>query len=143
MTVISSWCDMICVRKNIGAISKSYYQKISLLQRDFSLFQSEAHALSLLGAACFTDDSLVATFTLRNRLRKTHLRLLQWHQSTLENLAIEATNEVLVSLVLIFSCYFNSHIGYIIANLSLLCNGFIEKFLFWRFGIFYFWSKVL
>ncbi len=75
------------------------------------LFEPKAHTLSLLGATRFANDRFVAAFALRNRLRKTHLRLLERHNSALQNLAVEATNEVLVGLVLIFSCYFNSHTG--------------------------------
>ena len=80
------------------------------------LFKSEAHALGFFGATRFADDCLVAAFTLRDRFAKTHLRLLDRHDTTLQHLAVEATNEVLVSLVLIFSSYFDCHIGVIITN---------------------------
>ena len=86
------------------------------------LFKPKAHAFGFLGATNFADDSLAAALTLRNWLREAHLRLLEWHDAALQNLAIEATNEVLVSLVLIFTCNFDCHTRHIIANFSLLYN---------------------
>lgn len=80
------------------------------------LFKSEAHTFGFFGATDFADDSLAAAFAFRNRFREAHLRLFQRHDTTLEYLAIETTNEVLVSLVLIFSSYFDCHIGVIITN---------------------------
>lgn len=80
------------------------------------LFKSEAHTFGFFGATDFADDSLAAAFAFRNWFREAHLRLLQRHDTALEYLAIETTNEVLVSLVLIFSSYFDCHIGVIITN---------------------------
>ena len=86
------------------------------------LFEAEAHAFGFLGATNFADDSLAAAFAFRNRFREAHLRLFQRHDTTLEYLAIETTNEVLVSLVLIFSSYFDCHIVVIITNFLLIHN---------------------
>lgn len=82
----------------------------------FELFETEAHTLSFFGATDFADDSLAAALALRNRLRETHLRLFQRHNATLQNLAIEAADQVLVRLVLIFPSYFDCHMSDIIAN---------------------------
>ena len=81
------------------------------------LFESELDAFGLLGLACFANDCFHATFTLGHWLRKTHLRFFQGHHATLEDFAVETTDDVLVRLTLIFSCNFNSHIGVIIAQM--------------------------
>ncbi len=90
------------------------------------LFKSEAHALGFFGATRFADDRLVAAFTLRDRFAKTHLRLLDRHDTTLQHLAVEATNEVLVGLALVFSCYFDCHNVMILSHFLLRCKGFIR-----------------
>ena len=82
------------------------------------LFESELNAFGLLGLAGFADDRFHAALALRHRLRKTHLRLLQGHKATLEDFAVEATDDVLVRLTLIFSCNFDCHIGVIIAQMG-------------------------
>ena len=86
------------------------------------LFESELDAFGLLGLAGFADDCFHAALTLRHRLRKTHLRFLQWHHATLEDFAVETTDDVLVRLTLIFSGYFNCHIGVIIAQMGEECK---------------------
>lgn len=84
--------------------------------RSLFLFESESHAFGFFGATDFADNSLAATFAFRNRLREAHLRFFQRHNTTLEDFAIETANEVLISLVLVFSSYFDCHTVCIIAN---------------------------
>lgn len=92
----------------------------------FRLFKTKAHALSFLGAASLANDCFGAAFTLRDGLRKTHLGLLKRHNATLQNLAIEAANEVLIGFVLIFSRYFDCHMVHIIPNFHSLANTFLD-----------------
>lgn len=99
--------------------------KISSAGAEDILFEPEAHAFSFLGATDLADDSFAAAFTLRNWLRKTHLRFLQRHHTALKNLAVETADEVFVSLVLIFSSNFDCHTVCIIANYPLSCNTFV------------------
>lgn len=82
----------------------------------FGLFETEAHAFGFFGATNFADDSLAAALAFRNRLRKAHLRLFQRHDAALQNLAVEAANQVLIRLVLIFPSNFDCHMLCIIAN---------------------------
>lgn len=98
------------------------YSPLKCFGEYFGLFEPEAHAFGFFGATNFADDSLAAALTLGNWLREAHLRLLERHDATLQNLAIEATNEVFISLVLIFTCNFDCHTRHIIANFSLLYN---------------------
>ncbi len=80
----------------------------------FFLFEAEAHAFGFFGAALFANNRFVAAFTLGNWLRETHLSLFEGHHTALQNLAVEAADEVFVSLVLIFSSNFDCHTGDII-----------------------------
>lgn len=84
--------------------------------RFLELFEPEAHAFGLFGAASFANDCFAAAFALGNWLRETHLRLLEGHDAALKNLAVETTDEVFIRLVLIFSSHFDSHIGYIVPD---------------------------
>lgn len=90
--------------------------------RSLFLFEAEAHAFGFFGATNLADNSLAAAFALRDWLRETHLRFFQRHNTTLKYFAIETTDKVLISLVLIFSSYFDCHIGAIIANFLLIHN---------------------
>ena len=74
------------------------------------LFESELDAFSFLGLAGFADDCFHAALALRHRLSEAHLRFLQGHHATLEDFAVETTNNILIRLTLIFSGYFNCHI---------------------------------
>ena len=87
------------------------------------LFESELDAFGLLGLAGFADDCFHATLALRHRLRKTHLRFLQGHHATLEDFAVETTDDVLVRLTLVFSGYFNCHISVIISQMEIERKG--------------------
>ncbi len=62
----------------------------------------------------FAENGAIAALTLRDGLSETHLGLGQGQDAALEDFAVKATDDVLVRLVLVFSCYFNCHIGYII-----------------------------
>lgn len=75
------------------------------------LFETEFHALSFFGLSNFAKDGLFAALALRNWLRKTHLRLGKRHNSALQHLAVETTDDVFIRLALIFSCNFDSHIA--------------------------------
>lgn len=97
-----------------------------MIQRLF-LFESEAHAFGFFCTANFADNCFVATFTLGNRLRKTHLRFLERHNTTLQNLAVEPADEVLIGLVLVFSSYFDCHISCIISNFLQSANPHKEE----------------
>lgn len=92
------------------------------------LFEPEAHTLGLFGTADFADNSLAAALALRNWLREAHLRLFQRHDTTLQNLAVEAADQVLVRLVLIFPSYFDCHIVCIIANFCQSANPYFVIF---------------
>ena len=82
------------------------------------LFESELDAFGLLGLTSFANDCFHAALALRHRLRKTHLRFLQRHHATLEDFAVEAADDILVRLTLIFSGYFNCHTDVIIAQMG-------------------------
>ncbi len=88
----------------------------------FGLFKAKTHAFGFFGATNFADDSLAAALTFRNRLRKAHLRLFQRHDTALQNLTVEAANQVLVRLVLIFPSNFDCHMFCIIANFPQSAN---------------------
>ena len=100
------------------------------------LFESELDAFGLLGLAGFADDGFHPALALRHRLRETHLRFLQRHHATLEDFAVEAADDVLVRLTLIFSGYFNCHIGVIIAQMGIECKGWVESLFTFCDGLF-------
>ncbi len=93
----------------------------------FGLFESEAHAFGLFGAASFANDCFAAAFALGNWLRETHLRLLERHDAALKNLAVETTDEVFIRLVLIFSSHFNSHIADIVSDEGEIYKRFVGE----------------
>ena len=103
------------------------YSPLKCFGEYFELFEPEAHALGFFGATDFADDSLAAALAFRNRLRKAHLRLFQRHDTALQNLAVEAANQVLVRLVLIFPSYFDCHMFCIIANFPQSTNPYFDS----------------
>ena len=85
-------------------------QKSPLCRGDFCLLlETKFDAFGLFGLPSFADNGLEAALTLGNRFFKTHLRLLQRHNTTLKDFAVEATDNILISFTLIFSSNFNCH----------------------------------
>ena len=82
----------------------------------YLLAKSEFDALGFFSLANLADDSAISALTLGNRLAETKLGLSKRHNTALKNLAVEAANDVLISLALIFSGNFNRHIVCIISN---------------------------
>ena len=85
------------------------------------LAKAQAGFLQLVSLACAANDRLLATLSLADWLRKALTCFYRSENATLQNFAVEATDEVFVCLVAVFTCYLN-HTRNILPKQRQICN---------------------